>query len=91
MTRRNPLEDLERAKTNREVNAALERAPNLRCKRTGGRHIVYVGPHGSVPATNHPGECARGTKNSIVRMAVAAGLFGLVAVVLVGLRMGGVL
>lgn len=84
MTRRAPLEDLERAKTNREVGAALDRAPHLCGKRTGGRHTVWIGPHGSVPAPMHPGECARGTKNSIIRMAVAAGLFCLVIAMLVG-------
>lgn len=82
MTRRNPLEELEHAKTHREVNAALGRAPHL-CGVRPGKHIIYVGPHGSVAAPNHPGDCPRGTLRSICRMAVAAGLFCLLLFVTV--------
>ena len=84
MTRRTPLEELERAKTNREVEAALDHAPHLISKRSTGRHTVWVGPTGSVPApVSHPGECNRWTKNSIIRMAVAAGLFGIIILLMV--------
>lgn len=79
MTRRNPLEELEHAHTNREIGCALDRAPNLVSKRSGGNHLVWVGPRGSVAAPMHPGDCCKGTKRAIIRQAIAAGLFCLAA------------
>lgn len=77
--RRNPLEELERAKTRREHHAALRRAPNLRGIRTCGGHTVYEGLSGCVPVDNHNGDVKRGTHFSIVRLSIAAGLFLFVA------------
>lgn len=76
MTHLTPLEELERAKTCREHQAALSHAPNLQGTRSG-RHIFYIGPTGGVPVPAHGGaEIPKGTHRSIVRLAVAAGLFG---------------
>lgn len=74
MTRRT----LDQAHTSREVHAALAHHPALVKVRNGGRHTVYVGPSGSVPVSNHPGDVPRGTLKSICRMAALAGLAALV-------------
>lgn len=89
MTRRSPLEELERAKTSREVETALDHAPHLQGKRSSGSHCVWVGPTGScVAPTGHRGEIANGTRRSIVRLALAAGLFLFVLFVLAQGQLG---
>lgn len=82
MTRRTSSQELEQARTSREVHAALERAPGLIERRTGGRHIVYVGKYGSVPVPNHPGELGLGLRRAIIKMSLAAGLLTVIVLVL---------
>jgi len=67
-----------------EIHAAVGRSKNLRGIRPG-RHTVYEGPHGSVPVPNHDGDCPRGTWRSICRLAIAAGLAVMVAIVVLAM------
>lgn len=61
------------------IRTAL-RHPDCKGIETGGRHPHIVGPKGSEPCPDHPGDLATGTRCKIVKRLIAIGL-GVLALV----------
>ena len=63
----------------REVESYYDHHPAVvDIRQPGTSHKVYKGPHGSFSVPTGSGEMPRGTLASILRMAAAAGVLGLI-------------